>query len=55
MGGVMLRELGFGVIAGGHGKYTGTDGLGAMDVGGGVTDDEDFGGVQVGELCAGFL
>ena len=49
----MLRELGFGEISGGNGKYTGIDGLGALDVGGGVTDDKNFRWAQVGELSLG--
>ena len=49
----MLRELDFGEIAGGNGKYTSIDGLGAMDVGGGVTDDKNFRWAQVGELSLG--
>ena len=49
----MLRELGFGEIAGGNGKYTGIDGLGAMDVSGGVTDDKNFRWAQVWELALG--
>ena len=45
--------MGFGEIAGGNGKYTGIDGLGAMDVGRGVTADKDFGWAQVGESASG--
>ena len=55
MGGVVFGELGFGVIAGGNGKYAGVDGLGAFNVGGGVSDDEDFGWVEVGKLFASII
>ena len=41
--GVVFGELGFGEVAGGNGKNTGVDGLSALDVGGGVTDDKNFG------------
>ena len=49
----MFGELGLGEVAGGYGEDGGIDGLCAMDVGGGVADDEDFGWVEVGELVAG--
>ena len=49
----MLRELGFGEIASGNGKYMGIDGLSALDVGGGVPDDKNFRWDQVGELALG--
>ena len=49
----MFGELGLGEVAGGYGEDGGIDGLSAMDVGGGVADDEDFGWVEVGELVAG--
>ena len=45
--------MGLGEVAGGYGEDGGINGLSAMDVGGGVADDEDFGWVEVGELVAG--
>ena len=49
----MFGELGFGVIAGGNGKYSGINRLGTMNIGGGVTDDENFSWSQFGELALG--
>ena len=49
----MLGKLGLREIAGGHGKYAGIDGLGTMDIGRSVTDDENFRWAQVGELALG--
>jgi hypothetical protein len=50
---VVFGELGFGEVAGGNGKNTGVNRLGAMNIGGGVADDENFGWVKAGELVAG--